>query len=120
MGTTKNGKRIGRPPKEIDPKTVERLARIHCTLEEIASVCNCSVDTLHRRFADVIERGKESGKASLRRLQWKAARGGNVTMLIWLGKQMLAQSDQQNIRLSELEGLSDEELAALAAGKVVR
>jgi hypothetical protein len=30
----------------------------------------------------------------LRRLQWKLARAGNATMLIWLGKQWLGQTDK--------------------------
>ena len=33
-------------------------------------------------------------KASLRRMQYKAAEGGNVTAQIWLGKQILGQKDK--------------------------
>lgn len=85
----------GRPKLEIDPDTVEKLAAIHCSMAEIASVVECSVDTLQRRFADVVQRGRNKGKTSLKRWQWKAAEKGNVTMLIWLGKQHLDQSDQR-------------------------
>ena len=39
----------------------------------------------------------------------KAAERGNVAMLIWLGKQMLGQSDKQEITTTELpEGFSVE------------
>jgi hypothetical protein len=48
-------------------------------------------------FSDYIKRFSLHGKTSLRRLQWKAAEGGNSTMLIWLGKQYLEQSDKQQV-----------------------
>lgn len=81
------------PKKKIDVKVLEGLARIHCTMIEMASICECSVDTLERRYADVIKKAKDSGKASLRRIQWKLALEGNPTMQIWLGKQLLGQRD---------------------------
>jgi hypothetical protein len=87
-------RRRGRPRAEVDPKTVERLAAILCTVEEIATVCGCSKDTLERNFAAVLKRGRDAGRASLRRAQWKAAQKGNPTMLIWLGKQYLGQRDR--------------------------
>lgn len=93
---------MARPPLDIDEQLVENLAAIHCTMEEIASVCGCSVDTLERRFADVIKRAREKGKSSLRRLQWQAAQKGNVTMLIWLGKQLLNQKDISRIELDRI------------------
>lgn len=83
----------GRPKLDIDPAQVEALARIACTTAEIASVIGCSSDTLERRFAAVIEKGRNDGKASVRRMQYKAAMAGNPTMLIWLGKVMLGQKE---------------------------
>lgn len=85
---------MARPLLDIDEDSVEKLAAIHCTMEEIASVVGCSVDTLERRFADTIKKGRDKGKTSLKRWQWKLAEKGNGTMLIWLGKQYLDQSDQ--------------------------
>ena len=43
------------------------------------------------KFHDAIDRGRRRGRRSLRTAQWAAAESGNVTMLIWLGKQMLGQ-----------------------------
>jgi len=85
---------MARPRKRIDPEIVERLAMIGCTTAEIASVCECSSDTLERRFAAILRKGREKGKSSLRRMQWKAAESGNVTMMIWLGKQLLGQRER--------------------------
>lgn len=84
----------GRPKIEIDPALVERLAAIHCPNVEIAAAVGCSVDTLTDRFSDIIAKGRENGKTRLRRKQLEVALTGNVSMLIWLGKQMLGQSEK--------------------------
>lgn len=90
-GTANKG---GRPKLDIDARLVEQLASIGCTMSEIAAACNCSVDTLERRFAGEIEKGRENGKTRLRKKQLEVALQGNVSMLIWLGKQMLGQSEK--------------------------
>lgn len=87
---------MARPKIKIDTDVVEKLAMIHCTMIEIASVVGCSVDTLERRYADLIKKAKDKGRASLRRLQYEKAQQGNVTMMIWLGKQLLGQSDKMD------------------------
>lgn len=87
---------------ELDLALIEKLASIHCTMEEIASVCNCSVDTLERRCADLIKKAKDKGKSSLRRLQWEGAQKGQVAMLIWLGKQLLGQKEISRIELTDV------------------
>lgn len=85
---------MGRPQIKIDPAIVKALAQHYCTLEEIGAVVGCSEDTLERRFADVIAKGRAERRAKLRQLQLKAADAGNITMMIWLGKQMLGQTDK--------------------------
>jgi hypothetical protein len=55
------------------------------------------VDTLTDRFSDVITKGRENGKTRLRKKQIEVALAGNVSMLIFLGKNMLGQSDKQEI-----------------------
>ena len=96
--------KMGRPPIEIDVKQVTQLAQIGCTDEEIGSVLGCSTDTIGRRkkadptFADAIEKGRAIRRSSLRRKQTEVAEAGNVTMLIWLGKQELDQTDRHDLR----------------------
>lgn len=98
----------GRPPKPIDYPKLEALCKIQCTGEECAAVLGVDYDTLNRHliadghvgFAEYYKRHSEGGKASLRRLQWKNAEAGNVTMQIWLGKQYLQQTDKQEEQFS--------------------
>lgn len=92
---------MARPPLDINADDVEKLAAIACTTAEIAAFVGCSADTLERRFMDVMQRGREKGKASLRRMQWKSAEKGNVTMQIWLGKQLLKQTDHAEVSDNE-------------------
>lgn len=84
----------GRPKKKIDYKTVEKLASIMATQEEIGTFLDISVRTLQRdeEFCRVYKRGLDNGKMSLRRKQFNLAEK-NATMGIWLGKQYLEQSD---------------------------
>lgn len=81
--------------KLVDESVVFELAKIHCTMSEISAVVGCSVDTLEKHFSETIKRGDEEGKASLRRMMYKKAVGGNIAMLIWLSKQRLGYRDKQ-------------------------
>lgn len=110
----------GRPPIVIDYDAVERLGQIQCTQEEIANVLNISLArAVHDdKFVQAHRKGMEVGKASLRRQQFKGAEQGNATMLVWLGKQYLGQSDKIENRHSVIDGqsreLSNAELDAIA------
>ena len=85
---------MARPRKEVDIKMLEGLAKIGCTDEEMATLLGVSSDTLVRRFAEYIKKGRAEMKMSLRRLQIRLADEGNATMAIWLGKQNLGQKDK--------------------------
>jgi hypothetical protein len=86
-------KSVGRPKIEIDEELLYKLATIHCTMKEMVDIMGVSQDTLKRNFAHIIDKGKSDGKMRLRRKQVEVAMSGNHTMLIWLGKQMLGQSE---------------------------
>ena len=92
----------GRPRKEINMQQLIAAAQIQCTAEECAALFDCCADTLDARlkeegyqgFSEFYKIHSQNGKSSLRRLQWKSAQDGNVSMQIWLGKQMLNQRDK--------------------------
>ena len=89
----------GRKPKSIDLDLLEKLCQIHCTDEEICSILSISHDTLLRRkksaeFLQLMETARANGRASLRRMQWQAAQGGSIPMMIFLGKNLLRQRDR--------------------------
>jgi hypothetical protein len=84
-------------------RKIENLAKIQCTEDEAAAILGVDQATFnrflhkHKKAMELWELGARTGKASLRRMQFKAAEDGNVTMLIWLGKQFLGQKDQQHV-----------------------
>lgn len=100
----------GRPVKNIDFTELDKLIGIQATAEECASWFDVSVDTIDRRlqeqfgmgFAEYSKQKKGKGKISLRRRQMQAALDGNTTMLIWLGKQYLGQSEGGEIVKQDL------------------
>jgi predicted metal-dependent hydrolase len=85
---------MARPKIEIDEEQVEKLAILGCTNNEIADFFECSKDTIERRFAAILSKGRASGKIRLRRIQMQIAEKGNAVMALWLGKQMLGQVDK--------------------------
>jgi len=103
--------KLGRNKIEIDWEMVEKLCAIHCTKAEIADVLEVSEDTIDRRcreehdctFAVYYKKHISNGKVSLRRQQFKTAMKGNPTLLVWLGKQMLGQTDQPHEGDTDLE-----------------
>ena len=86
-------KKVGRPKIELDEELLYKLATIHCTMKEMVDILGVSEDTLKRNFAGIIDKGKAEGKSRLRRKQMEVALEGNPTMLIWLGKCMLLQTE---------------------------
>jgi len=105
----------GRPRKHVDLELVEKLAHIQCTYSEVAATLGVSVDTLQRNkdFAVVYKKGAEGGRKSLRRMQFESALKGNATMMIWLGKQYLGQSDQGRLEVQRLPSLDELSLPQL-------
>jgi len=85
---------MARPKIQIDEQQVFKLAKLQCTNEEIAQFFNVNRDTISDRFSAVILKGREVGRTSLRRAQFKHAIKGNPTLLIWLGKQYLGQTEK--------------------------
>lgn len=89
----------GRPEKLIDVAVAKRAASIGCTIEEIAAVLGVSQRHLYDRLNEdpelkrAIGEARETGRTTLRRLQWQRANAGSDTMLIWLGKQLLGQRE---------------------------
>lgn len=117
----------GRPKKKIDWGEFDKLCALQATLEEIASWFTCSVDTIERAverekgmsFAEYFALKRGKGKVALRRKQYQVALEGNPTMLIWLGKQYLDQTDKKEITGKgggplQITTLTDEELLAKA------
>ena len=104
---------MGRPTAEFNQSVFEKLCKIQCTQEEIASVMGVSARTILRRcketygitFEEIYQHFSLAGLASLRRAQFNLAKT-NASMAIFLGKVYLGQSDK---------GYTDQDLAEAIA-----
>jgi hypothetical protein len=128
---------MGKPLINIDWDEIEKLCKLDCNGEEISAFLGIGYNTLERAckrvhkmaIGDYIKEKRGAGNVSLRRRQYKAAMDGDRTMLIWLGKQRLGQSDKQVIDNRSSDGtmtpkpaiiykkLTDEELLAIVHGQ---
>jgi len=68
----------------------------------------------------VINEGRANLKTSILRKQYEVGiTDGNVTMLIWMGKQHLGQADKNAVEINDTrtaEQLTDGELASIITG----
>ncbi len=76
---------------ELDHDQVEALARIGCTMAEMAAFFKCSVSTLEINYHEPILRGRDASKASVRRMMWKHGELGNSTALKYLVTNILKE-----------------------------
>jgi hypothetical protein len=92
---TKEGLVVGRGAnrKVVPPDEVWKLAALGCTMEEMSDWFQINRETLKYNFSDYIAKGRAELKRRLRAAQIKTAMDGNATLLIWLGKNILGQSD---------------------------
>lgn len=93
----------------------EGLCGIQATIEELENVLNIDHKTIDRlcrehykdakgkemSFSQTYKKYSSTGKMSIRRQQFRAAEAGNVSMLIWLGKQYLGQKEQQETTITD-------------------
>lgn len=89
------GYQVGRgiTKKVVFDEDVYKLAAMGCSDKEIATWFDIDSNTLKYNFSEIMAKGREDLKQSLRRSQIRLALSGNATMLIWLGKNILGQSE---------------------------
>ena len=92
---TKRGLVVGRGANQkiVDPDEVYRMAEIGCTMEEMSHFFQVDRETIKYNFWPYIKRAEVELWKKIRVKQIEVAMEGNPTMLIWLGKNMLGQSD---------------------------
>ena len=85
---------MARPKKyDIKNEEVQKLAKFGMTNIEIADFYGCSADLIEKSYSEFLTKGRAEMKMRLRQLQWKSAEKGAIVMQIWLGKQILGQSE---------------------------
>lgn len=107
---------MGRPRLELEDLSVNGWELLDSLIiwsahkEYIAEQLKISADTLEKRikekhdctFTAYRDKQKEKIRINLSKKQYDVAMSGNPTMLIWLGKNELGQSDKQEINNNQM------------------
>ena len=84
----------------VNREKVEMLSSFGCTIMEIAKFFIVDESVIRKDYVEEVRRGKEQMKLRLRQLQWKFAEQGNTSLLIFLGKNYLNQTDKQQLDMT--------------------
>jgi hypothetical protein len=89
------GYEVGRgiTKKVVFDADVYKLAALGCNDREIAIWFDVDENTLRYNFKDILAKGREELKHSLRRAMLKNAMNGNAALQIFLAKNFLGMSD---------------------------
>jgi DNA-binding CsgD family transcriptional regulator len=133
---------MARPQKTatLTESQIEQMAAVGCTDDEIAILAGVDTATLKRSFAPLLKKGRANLRDRLRTAQVRKALGhfyekedkdGEIqiyttppdnTMLIWLGKQYLGQSDKTETKDTsdpiDWDGVSSDIRDAYIEGKI--
>lgn len=85
---------MGRRKKEVDEAILAELIVQGATDREIGDILGINHTTVTNRFSPIIKKKRAERRIALRKAQYDNAIAGNATLLIWLGKQELEQTDK--------------------------
>jgi hypothetical protein len=108
----------GRPPLPIDWDEVGTWVMKGCSGPQIAAIIGLHPETVYDRcvkdlgisYTEFSYKNRAKGDSALHGAQFDAALKGNTSMLIWLGKQRLDQTEKTtlSIKKTELQEILDE------------
>ena len=90
----------GRPPLVLDEDKIGQLAFDGCKDACIAAVMGCSPKTITDNYSKILIKKRGERHAALHKRQTMQALRGDNTMLVWLGKNELEQTDKQAVDYS--------------------
>lgn len=120
---TKPKRSTGRPKAVIDWNQVGKLLEAGGSAVGIAAMLGITEDTLYNRcksdnnqdFSAFRQQKLAKGDELLRSKQFQVAMAGDKTMLIWLGKQRLNQSDKSDTNITA--DVTNREVRAIEPGE---
>jgi hypothetical protein len=119
---SKNGQKkvkgvAGRRRVKFDWEQVGRFLQAGCSGVEVAAHFGYDKETLYRNcvidnkinFDEFMASKRQSGNALLKAKQYESAMQGDKTIMIWLGKQRLHQSEKNLLHIPNFSKMSDEQ-----------
>lgn len=91
---------MARPKVVIDEERVGEMALKGAKNSEIAHILGVDDQTIEKRFSLILIKKRAERRYNLKRKQYEKAMLGDTTMLVWLGKNELEQTDKQETKHS--------------------
>ena len=88
---------MARPKVQIDEERVAEMALKGARNTDIADFIGVDEATIRNRFSEILTKKRAERRYNLRRKQYDKAMLGDTTMLVWLGKNELDQTDKQAV-----------------------
>lgn len=88
---------MGAHRKEVNLDLLCKLAAVGLSNAEVAAILECSADLIETRYRAELDEGRNRARASVKRKQFEMAMAGNVTMLVWVGKNLCGQADKSEV-----------------------
>lgn len=85
---------MGRPLAPIDEEELTKLALAGAKNAELAAYFGVDEATIGTRFSKILTKIRSVRRMNLRGAQTEKAMSGDATMMIWLGKNELEQTDK--------------------------
>ena len=85
------------PLKAVDPideKRLKALVTLGADDADLSAMFDVSIASLYRRFGKELRRWRAERRAQIGQMIWEVAKGGNATILAWLGKVELRWIDE--------------------------
>jgi hypothetical protein len=91
----------GKPEIILDEEKVYELAKLGCSIREVAHYFGCSRDVIERKYLHILQKGKAETIAAIKRAQLQLAlEQNNTKMLIHLGKVLCEQVESKQVFVS--------------------
>ena len=86
-------RKVGRPKAKLSVEAIGQMALEGAKNSEIAALLGVADETITDNFSKILTQKRAERRTNIRRKQYTLAINGNVSMLIWLGKQELEQRE---------------------------
>jgi len=88
---------MARPRKKLDENQITGMAGQGSTVHEIAAVLDVSPDTIERRFAAAVKRGRLLHQRSLKRYLYELAQEKNLGAIVFSFKLFYGYREKQEV-----------------------
>lgn len=111
------GKRYNEPIR-TDEEGIVRMGEVGMSMRAIAYIVGCDEKVIRKKFAEKVEKGKAKTAFHIAEKSIELALEGNVTMLIWVAKNILGWTDAQTMPSNQVLTVLKQTINTNAKGEI--